>query len=270
MKITFLMNLSKSMPLFTTWIKRIRENQSPGSKISVRARRKNWLAISFPSSPTGLSHSHSVKLWATSSVIHFYLRPKHTEVVRSVRKQRIDSAPQSSLLQVPSTYNSAWPTYWRDRCAQCIGRNKRKLDKGIVSSTFLLEWPWTPSVQAPRVLSLRYHLTYLPHHQYPQILGWPMDLRYCLTFQFLLNPGRVSPLWLWLSTLTGPHSRYIIWIQPAISTTSYQRWKQPISRWPLWSWFPVLYFPLPIFLVWKMWLEQFCTCYFSVSYNLVC
>lgn len=266
-KITFLMKLSKNVPLFTTWIKRI---SPPVLKyLWEQDGKTDLLSLALPVQPGCLTHTLS-SFGLTSSVIHFYLHPKHTS--RYIYEEAMD------WLSIPIK-----PATGSQHIQQCLANVlactgvhnvlaeiKGKLDKGIVSSTFLLEWPWNPSVQAPRVLSLRYHLTDLPQHQCPQILDQPMDLRYCLTFQFLLNPGWVSPLRLWLSTHTGPHSRYVIWIQPAISTTSYQRWKQPISRWPLWSWFPVLYFPRPIFLVWNMWLEQFCTCYFSVSYNFVC
>lgn len=109
-KITFLMKLSQNVPLFTTWIKRI---SPPVLKyLWEQDRKTDLLSLALPVQPGCLTHTLS-SFGLTSSVIHFYLRPKHTEVVRSMRKQWIDSASQSSLLQVPSTYNSAWPMYWR-------------------------------------------------------------------------------------------------------------------------------------------------------------
>ena len=158
-KITFLMKLCPRVGYYSPSESKESRKMSPWVlKYLWEQEEKNWLAISFPSSPTRLSHSSSLSFGLTSLRIHSYLHPKHVKVVSSVTKQWIDSAPQSSLLHVFLQGCLA------HKYAQCICRNKRKLDKGIVSPTYLLEWPWTPSVQAPRVIPLKYCLAYLPKH----------------------------------------------------------------------------------------------------------
>lgn len=104
------MKLTKSMLFSPPESKESRKISTQVLKHLGEQEVKTLLAISFPSRPTRLSHSTLSSFGLTSSGIHSYLHPKHVKVVRSVMKQWIDSASQSSLLHVPSTHNSAWPT----------------------------------------------------------------------------------------------------------------------------------------------------------------